>query len=305
MEAACKKKRTNLNAFFKRYTPNAKDMTSAGLDATPELLTSDTTQSAPLPTPRVGSLADEMVQPPVHLGYLDQEDLEHLETVEAQRQRKSPNANLKPVWKYFIRLPEHLRPRYCRTLGSSKALYDDKYAYNWCCRHCRQLIVVGCTKWLKQEPGIVARPRVPEPKGCWQTTRCNDHLAVCPAAVIEIKQEALGILEQARTDAKLTQMKQVARTRIPMVQADGRVVFGAGLLKTDPQMDALHSIARLVINCNHPLPDSFVEDPLVTLAGYCVHSTVVPAIVPKIFLAPSEEIHGKELLFSNDGGCYK
>ncbi len=46
-----------------------------------------------------------------------------------------------------------------------------------------------------------------------------------------------------------------------MVNADGKVVFGAGLLNTDPQMDALHSIVRLVLNCNHPLPDSFVEDP--------------------------------------------
>jgi hypothetical protein len=43
---------------------------------------------------------------------------------------------------------------------------------------------------------------------------------------------------------------------------------------------------------------------MVTLAGYCVHSTVVPAIVPKTFFAPSEEIHGKELLLSNGGGCY-
>jgi hypothetical protein len=44
---------------------------------------------------------------------------------------------------------------------------------------------------------------------------------------------------------------------------------------------------------------------MVTLAGYCVHSTVVPAIVPKKCFAPSEEIDGKELLFSNGGGCYE
>ena len=44
---------------------------------------------------------------------------------------------------------------------------------------------------------------------------------------------------------------------------------------------------------------------LVTLAGYCVHSTVVPAIVPEFVFAPSEEIDGKELLFSNGGGCYE
>ncbi len=89
----------------------------------PEFLTSVTpkkiplvrSQSAPLPTTRVGSLADEMLLPPVHLGYLDQEDLEHLETVEAQRQMKSPNANLKPVRKSFLRLPEHMRRRYSRT----------------------------------------------------------------------------------------------------------------------------------------------------------------------------------------------
>ena len=180
MQAACKKKRTNLNAFFKRYTPNSNAMTPATApDAAPQLLTSVTPQkiplvrskSAPLPTTRVGTNTDEMLQPPLHLGYLDQEDLDHLVTAEAEHRRKSPNANLKPVWKSFIRLPEHMRPRYCRTPGSSKSLYEDKYAYNWCCRHCRQLLVVGCTKWLKQEPGIVAKPRVPEPKGCWQTTR--------------------------------------------------------------------------------------------------------------------------------------
>ncbi len=95
---------------------------------------------------------------------------------------------------------------------------------------------------------------------------------VCPAAVIEIKQEALGILQQARADAKLTRMKQVAKTQISMVQADGRVVFGAGLLKTDPQMDALHSIARLVLNCNRPLPDSFVEDSY--LREMCEYMTI-------------------------------
>jgi hypothetical protein len=43
---------------------------------------------------------------------------------------------------------------------------------------------------------------------------------------------------------------------------------------------------------------------MVTLAGYCAHSTVVPAIVPKIIFAPSEDIHVKELLLSNGGGCY-
>ncbi len=126
MEAACKKKRTNLNAFFKRYTPNVKVMTPATApDATPELLTISTpkkirlvrSKSAPPPTTRVGSLADETLQPFLHLKYLDQEDLDHLVTAEAEHRRKSPNANLKPVWKSLIRLPEHMRPRYCRTPG--------------------------------------------------------------------------------------------------------------------------------------------------------------------------------------------
>jgi hypothetical protein len=45
------------------------------------------------------------------------------------------------------------------------------------------------------------------------------------------------------------------------------------------------------------------EGIVVTLAGYCViHSTVVPAIEPKNNFAPSEEIDGKELLFSNAYG---
>jgi hypothetical protein len=108
MQAACKKKRTNLNAFFKRYTPNSNAMTPATApDAAPQLLTSVTPQkialvrskSAPLPTTRVGTNTDEMLQPPLHLGYLDQEDLDHLVTAEAEHRRKSPNANLKPVWK--------------------------------------------------------------------------------------------------------------------------------------------------------------------------------------------------------------
>ncbi len=41
---------------------------------------------------------------------------------------------------------------------------------------------------------------------------------------------------------------------------------------------------------------------LVTLAGYCVHSTLVPAIVPKLFFAPSEEIHMKKIFLSNGRG---
>ena len=57
-------------------------------DAAPQLLTSVTPQkiplvrskSAPLPTTRVGTNTDEMLQPPLHLGYLDQEDLDHLVT---------------------------------------------------------------------------------------------------------------------------------------------------------------------------------------------------------------------------------
>ncbi len=48
-----------------------------------------------------------------------------------------------------------------------------------------------------------------------------------------------------------------------------------------------------------------LETSLVTPAGYCIHSTVVPAIVPKYFLPPTEGIRGKELLFSIGGGCKK
>ena len=40
----------------------------------------------------------------------------------------------------------------------------------------------------------------------------------------------------------------------------------------------------------------------VTLAGYCSHSTLVPAIVPKTFFAPSEKIHMKKLFLSNGRG---
>ncbi len=37
-------------------------------------------------------------------------------------------------------------------------------------------------------------------------------------------------------------------------------------------------------------PMAHFEDLLVTLAGYCVHSTVVPAIVPIFFSPPTEQI---------------
>jgi hypothetical protein len=99
MEAACKKKRTNLNAFFKRYTPNAKVMIPAtALNASPELLTIVTpkkillvlSKSAPLSPTRVGSLAVEILQQLFHLRYLEQEDLDHLVTAEAEHRRKSP-----------------------------------------------------------------------------------------------------------------------------------------------------------------------------------------------------------------------
>jgi hypothetical protein len=48
---------------------------------------------------------------------------------------------------------------------------------------------------------------------------------------------------------------------------------------------------------------------MATLARYFVHSTVVPAIVSKLFFAPSEgediiNVNVKELLLSNGGGCY-
>ncbi len=42
---------------------------------------------------------------------------------------------------------------------------------------------------------------------------------------------------------------------------------------------------------------------MVTLAGYCVHSTVVPAIVPILFFAPTEEIVWKEKVLSNGRRC--
>ncbi len=42
---------------------------------------------------------------------------------------------------------------------------------------------------------------------------------------------------------------------------------------------------------------------MVTLAGYCVHSTLVPAIVPFFFFAPSEKIHMKKSFLSNGRGC--
>jgi hypothetical protein len=43
---------------------------------------------------------------------------------------------------------------------------------------------------------------------------------------------------------------------------------------------------------------------LVTLAGYYVYSTVVPAIVPKFVLAPSEVFHMKKNDFSNGRRCF-
>ncbi len=41
------------------------------------------------------------------------------------------------------------------------------------------------------------------------------------------------------------------------------------------------------------------DSTVVTLAGYCVHSTVVPAIVPIFVFAPTEEIHVMENVVSN------
>ncbi len=41
---------------------------------------------------------------------------------------------------------------------------------------------------------------------------------------------------------------------------------------------------------------------LVTLAGYYIHSTLVPAIVPKNKFPPSEEIDVKDSFLSNGRG---
>jgi hypothetical protein len=43
---------------------------------------------------------------------------------------------------------------------------------------------------------------------------------------------------------------------------------------------------------------------VVTLAGYCVYSTVVPAIVPKSIFAPSEVFHMKKNDLSNGRRCF-
>ncbi len=51
------------------------------------------------------------------------------------------------------------------------------------------------------------------------------------------------------------------------------------------------------------LPGILTVRLLVTLAGYYVHSTLVPAVVPKTFFAPSEKIHIKKLFLSNGRGC--
>jgi hypothetical protein len=43
-------------------------------------------------------------------------------------------------------------------------------------------------------------------------------------------------------------------------------------------------------------------DLMVTLAGYYIHSTLVPVIVPKCFFPPSEEIDVKDSFLSNGRG---
>ena len=42
---------------------------------------------------------------------------------------------------------------------------------------------------------------------------------------------------------------------------------------------------------------------MVTLAGYCVHSTLVPAIVPILFFPPTEQIDYKGKFSSNGRRC--
>jgi hypothetical protein len=72
---------------------------------------------------------------------------------------------------------------------------------------------------------------------------------------------------------------------------------------TAPPTNTPKSSTRQLTYTNNTQSYEF-EEQMVTLAGYCVHSTVIPAIVPKTIFATSEEIDGKELLFSNGGGCY-
>ena len=43
---------------------------------------------------------------------------------------------------------------------------------------------------------------------------------------------------------------------------------------------------------------------VVTLAGYCVHSTLVPAIVPILFFPPTEQIDYKGKFSSNGRRCF-
>jgi hypothetical protein len=144
---------------------------------------------------------------------------------------------------------------------ASEVLYEDKCAHTNACLHCRQLLIIGNTKWLKAEPGVKAtHPRIPNPKGCWQTARAVGHLKICPEVTKELKDEGISEVIEARQEAKLERMKQVAYKPMALSNSAGGMVLGAGNLQRDLQQEARHAIARCPLNPSHPPPDSPVED---------------------------------------------
>ena len=207
---------------------------------------------------------------PIFPGYLDPDDHARLAKTQAVTPRKrvllkthASAPEKKPVWKSFLLLPQDMRPRYCRTPGhpAGEPIFDDKYACTHACLHCRQLLIIGNTKWLKAEPGVKAtHPRIPNPKGCWQTTRAVGHLQICPEVTEKKRDEGIREVIEARKEAKLERMKSVAHKPMALSNSAGGIVFGAGNLQRDMQQEARHAIARCPLNCSHPLPDSFVED---------------------------------------------
>ncbi len=68
------------------------------------------------------------------------------------------------------------------------------------------------------------------------------------------------------------------------VRIRGWFAFGIG--RSVPESVASELVAGLSFRWTH----IWIRGALVTLAGYCVHSTVVPAIVPIFFFSPTEEM---------------
>ena len=85
------------------------------------------------------------------------------------------------------------------------------------------------------------------------------------------------------SEVQITMCDEVEEFNMELIQPGHRTICSA-MVNLEINSKRKHT------KCVKAKLDSCGSVSMVTLAGYCVHSTVVPAIVPIFFFAPTEKI---------------